>query len=110
MDVLRFGTERLWALELEAATPIVAWDTDEIAAARRYHALGPRTGLRALTRAAAEWTDAYRSCPAGAVTRHPEIGAMSRDVLAAANAHEVVHHARDIARLLAPEAPTRDRG
>lgn len=98
VDVLRLGADRLWALVLDPDVPIAPWDADELASARRYRVLGVHSGLHALEHAARHWADAYRSCPPTAVAHHPEIGPMTRDVLAGHNAHEVVHHAHDVAR------------
>lgn len=100
VDVLRLGADRLWALVLDPDVPIAPWDADELADARRYRALGVHSGLHALEHAARHWTDAYHACPAASTAHHPELGPMTRDVLAAANAHEVVHHAHDVARLV----------
>lgn len=102
VDVVRLGADRLWALVLDPDVAIAPWDADELAAARRYGALGLHGGLHALDHAARAWTDAHRACPSTARAHHPEIGTMTRDVFAGYNAHEVVHHAHDVEARLHP--------
>jgi hypothetical protein len=97
VDVLRFGAERLWMLTFDPTSPVVPWDADEVAAARSYDRLSVPVGLHALARARDTWLDAYASTPPDAAAPHPEIGRMTAAVMADRNAHEVVHHAVDIA-------------
>jgi DinB superfamily len=98
VDVLRFGAERLWMLRLDPTSNVVPWDADEIAAARGYPGLSVEVGRHALAQARDVWLDAFATTPADAAAPHPEIGRMTAAVMAERNAHEVVHHAMDIAR------------
>jgi DinB superfamily len=108
-DVLRFGAERLWMLTLDPTSTVVPWDADDIADARGYPRLSVTVGLHALARARDTWLDAYAATPPEAAAPHPEIGRMTAAVMADRNAHEVVHHATDIARILELGAPPQPR-
>jgi len=96
VDVIRLGTERLWALTHDAESGVPGWDEEALAAARRYEQLSWVVGLRALTVAVAEWTGAAREAPASAEVAHPAFGRLSSHDSIVRNAHEVHHHARDI--------------
>jgi hypothetical protein len=109
VDVLRFGAERLWMLTLDPTSTVVPWDADEVAGARGYDRLSVPVGVRALHAARDVWLDAYAATPPDATAHHPEIGPMTAAVMAHRNAHEVVHHAHDVAMGLGAPHPRADR-
>jgi len=96
VDVIRLGTERLWALTLDSASGVPGWDEEALAAARRYEQQSLIVGLRALAVAVDEWIGAAREAPPSAEVSHPVFGTMSTHDSVLRNAHEVRHHARDI--------------
>jgi hypothetical protein len=100
VDIIRFGTERLWTLALDEAAGIPGWDQDDMAALRRYEKLSPIVGLHALRAAVREWVKAARETPLSARIEHPSLGTLSTSDSIRRNAHEVQHHACDIERLL----------
>jgi len=101
VDVLRFGTERLWTLTLEPGAALPGWDQDVLAALRHYDELSRDVGLRALDAAVAVWTEAARAAPSAATVRHPVLGELTTADAVRRNAHEAVHHELDIRRGLA---------
>ena len=52
VDVLRFGTERLWTISADPAFGVPAWDENIVAEVRSYDELSPIVGLIALLSAA----------------------------------------------------------
>ena len=50
VDVLRFGTERLWTISADPAFGVPSWDENVVAEVRSYDALSPVVGLIALHR------------------------------------------------------------
>jgi len=98
VDVIRFGTERLWTLALDPEAGVPGWSQEEVAAARRYDGLSVAVGLRALEVAVGDWADAARGAPRGALVVHPELGAVSTEDSIRRNAHEIQHHELDILR------------
>jgi hypothetical protein len=100
VDVIRLGTERLWTLTLDAPSGIPGWDEEALAAARRYEQLAPIVGLRALDVAVGDWVRAARETPPSAEVMHPAFGAISTHDAIVRNAHEIQHHARDIAQAI----------
>lgn len=103
VDVLRFGTERLWTLTLDAGSGIPGWDQDALAAVRHYDKLSAAVGLRALQVAARDWVQAAREAPRTAQVEHPVFGTLTTGDSIRRNAHEVHHHQLDIQRALAAE-------
>ncbi|MCU1678774.1 MAG: hypothetical protein JWM93_3532 [Frankiales bacterium] len=99
-DVLRFGTERFWVLQLDPRRGISPWDADAMAAARSYDDLSPLVGLHALTAATREWLAAAAATPRYVTAAHPDFGAIDAMHVAARHAHEVVHHLMDVRRQL----------
>ena len=98
VDVVRFGTERLWVLTLAPGADHPGWDQDAMAALRRYDALSVPVGLRALRQAAVAWAQAAREAPAASTVRHPVFGELTTADAVRRNAHEAVHHELDIRR------------
>jgi hypothetical protein len=98
VDVVRFGTERLWSLSLDPAAGLPAWDADVMAAARSYDARSVRVGLHALEVATEDWLVAARVVPRYVTSLHPEFGPIDARSSVVRNAHEVVHHVLDVRR------------
>jgi hypothetical protein len=107
VDVLRFGTERLWTISADPSFGVPAWDQNVMATVRRYDALSPVVGLIALIAAAEDWRTAALEAPRDESTPHPEAGAVCAFDVVQRNAHEVCHHLWDIRRgldrLLTPD-------
>lgn len=103
VDVLRYGTERLWTLRFDSDAGIMPWDEKLVAAVRARSPLSVRVGLHALAVAAGGWITAATEAPAEVTTFHPDFGSMDRTAMVRRNAHEVVHHELDIRRNLANE-------
>ena len=55
VDVLRFGTERLWTISADPSFGVPSWDENVVAEVRSYDALSPVVGLIALIAAARAW-------------------------------------------------------
>ena len=68
-----------------------------MAAARGYPRLSVPLALHALALARDTWLDAFGTTPSDAAAPHPELWRMTAAIMADRNAHEVVHHAADIA-------------
>jgi len=98
VDVLRFGTERLWTMTLEPGASVPGWDQDAVAAVRRYDAQSAEVGLRALGPAASAWAEAARATPADAWVAHPVLGRLAAADAIRRNAHEAHHHELDVRR------------
>jgi hypothetical protein len=100
VDVLRFGTERLWTLTLAPGSKVPSWDENELAAFRRYGELSADVGFVALLEVAGAWRPVAESAPLAAVIEHPEYGTLSTADVIRRNSHDVLHHLRDIERQL----------
>jgi hypothetical protein len=100
VDVLRFGTERLWTLSADPAYGVPAWDENLIAEVRAYDSLSPVVGLIALVASAEGWSISALEAPHDVSTPHPEAGAICAFDIVQRNAHEVCHHLWDIERAL----------
>lgn len=96
VDVLRFGMERLWALELAPGSLVPSWDENELAAFRRYEDLSAEVGARALAESVAAWRPVAEAAPEQTKIEHPEYGTLSAADIIRRNSHDVVHHLRDI--------------
>lgn len=106
VDVLRFGTERLWTLAADPSFGVPAWDENLMAESRSYDELSPVVGLIALIAAARAWRTAALEAPELASTAHPEAGTICAFDVVQRNAHEVCHHLWDIQRTLATPLAT----
>jgi hypothetical protein len=100
VDVLRFGTERLWTISADPSFGVPIWDENVVAEVRSYDELSPMVGLIALISAAETWRTASLEAPHGVVTPHPEAGAIGAFDVVQRNAHEVCHHPWDVRRAL----------
>ena len=98
VDVLRFGTERSWTIDVDPCFGVPAWDENEVAEVRAYDALSPIVGLIALIEAAKAWQDAALGAPHDVATAHPEAGEIRAFDVVQRNAHEVCHHLWDVQR------------
>ncbi len=98
VDVLRFGTERLWTLGSDPSYGVPVWDENVMAGVRSYDNLSPIVGLIALIDVANTWKDAALDAPRDVTTPHPEAGTISAFDIVQRNAHEVSHHLWDIQR------------
>jgi hypothetical protein len=96
VDVLRFGTERLWTISVDASFGVPVWDENVVAGVRSYDSLSPVVGLIALIQAANAWKDAALEAPRDEHTPHPEAGTIDAFDVVQRNAHEVRHHLWDI--------------
>jgi hypothetical protein len=96
VDVLRYGTERLWTLTLDPEAGVPGWDQEEMARARRYEKLSPKVGIVALRAVASEWVRAATVAPREATVSHPSLGEITTSASILRNAHEVHHHEADI--------------
>ncbi len=98
VDVLRFGTERLWTISADPTFGVPCWDENVMADARSYDELSPVVGLIALIAAAHDWRDAAFEAPHEVPTPHPEAGSITAFDIVQGNAHEVRHHLWDVQR------------
>lgn len=100
VDVLRFGTERLWTISADPSFGVPSWDENVVADVRAYDELSPVVGLIALISAAHAWRDAAIEAPHDVPTLHPEAGAICAYDIVQRNAHEVSHHLWDVQRAI----------
>ena len=104
VDVLRFGTERLWTIGADPSFGVPSWDENVVAEVRSYDDLSPVVGLIALIDTARAWREAAMEAPQDVATRHPEAGEIRAFDVVQRNAHEVRHHLWDIQRGLPDRA------
>jgi hypothetical protein len=102
VDVLRFGTERIWTISADPDFGVPEWDENVVALVRSYDALSPVVGLIALIAAADAWRTAALEAPHDVATAHPEAGSLRAFDVVQRNAHEVCHHLWDVQRALPP--------
>jgi hypothetical protein len=102
VDVLRFGTERLWTLSVDPSFGVPTWDENVMAEHRFYDQLSPFVGLLAMISAVETWRIAALEAPRDASTPHPEAGTITAFDLVQRNTHEVWHHLWDVQRGLPP--------
>jgi hypothetical protein len=106
VDVLRFGTERLWTIGADPSYGVPAWEENAVADIRGYDQLSPVVGLIALIEAAQAWRQAALEAPQDTATAHPEAGEICAFDVVQRNAHEVRHHLWDVRRRLdGPKRP-----
>jgi hypothetical protein len=63
VDVIRFGTERLWTVSVDPFFGVPDWDENLVAEVRAYDSLSPIVGLVALIAAAEAWRTAALEAP-----------------------------------------------
>jgi hypothetical protein len=100
VDVLRFGTERLWTIGADPSFGVPTWDENVVAEVRSYDQLSPIVGLIALVAAADAWRTAAFEAPHDVSTPHPEAGSICAFDIVQRNAHEVCHHLWDVRRAI----------
>ncbi|MGO8860836.1 MAG: hypothetical protein ACLQRH_08710 [Acidimicrobiales bacterium] len=100
VDVLRFGTERLWTISADPSFGVPTWDENVLADVRSYDQLSPFVGLIALVAAADAWRTAAFEAPSDVTTPHPEAGEICAFDVVQRNAHEVCHHLWDVRRAM----------
>ena len=98
VDVLRFGTERIWTISVDPDFGVPEWDENVVALVRSYDALSPVVGLIALIAAADAWRTALLEAPHDVSTAHPEAGSLCVFDVVQRNADEVRHHPLDVER------------
>jgi hypothetical protein len=98
VDVLRFGTERLWTISADPSFGVPTWDENVVAQVRSYDQLSPIVGLIALIAAAEAWRTAAFEAPRDVSTPHAEAGAICAFDVVQRNTHEVWHHLWDVRR------------
>lgn len=97
---------RVWGERLAAAAgpgepvPLVAYDSDALAVARRYDLLPLGGVLWSLREAVASWERAWRDADRSRPFLHPDRGCIVPEDIARTNAHDVVHHLLDVRRCL----------
>jgi hypothetical protein len=98
-DNLRIWAERLAGASLGTARDVTTYDADLLAEARRYDDVPLAGALWSLGRAAGDWRDAVTAATTAGVTlNHPDRGPQTVADVVRTNAHDVVHHAWDVAR------------
>ena len=98
-DNLRIWAERLAGAAFGGSAVIATYDSEGLAAARRYAQVAVTGALWSLAQAATEWTAAVELADAhGVILVHPERGALSVFDVASGNAHDAHHHGWDIER------------
>ncbi len=100
VDVLRYGTERLWTLSLDPDAGVMPWHPRDVVTVRRASPMSVRVGLWALTVAAGDWGRAARDAPADLSAWHDDHGWMDRVLMVRRDAHEVAHRELEIRRML----------
>jgi DinB superfamily len=100
-DNLRIWAERLMGV-VEGGPPLVGhYDENELAHARHYREIPLAAAVWSLTRSVDDWlTSVEASADSGVVLVHPERGELTRSDVVLANAHDALHHQRDIERTL----------
>jgi hypothetical protein len=100
-DSIRIWAERIAIVLLANQVSVPPYDQDLLATARHYDQIDVSAALWSLERAVGDWTAAVemtRGRPF--VMRHNEAGTMSFTDVVAIRAHDVVHHAWDIERII----------
>jgi hypothetical protein len=97
-DNTRIWAERLAGPAVGAVNPIGPYDEVALAEARSYPAIELPTALWSLERAVGDWTAARALGAPG--FRHPAQGQLSAPDAERIVAHELVHHAYDLQRIV----------
>lgn len=103
-DNLRIWAERLMGVASGASPEVGGYDQAALAAARHYEQIPLGAARWSLERSVDDWLDAVGRWPReGTALIHPERGALTLVDVAAANAHDALHHEWDIRRILGRE-------
>ena len=100
-DNTRIWAERVAAVALGASSPVASYDEDALGRARGYQHLALQGCLWSLGRAVDDWQSAEALAGAhDVVLDHPEQGSLGLREVRGIVAHEVHHHAADVARIV----------
>lgn len=100
-DGMRIWAERVAAVALGAADPIVTYDESVLGEVRGYQGLALQGGLWSLERASGDWQAAEAlSEGTDLVLDHPEQGPIGLSEVRRIVAHDVEHHAFDLSIIL----------
>jgi hypothetical protein len=98
-DNLRIWAERLIGVARGATPEIAAYDSDQLAEARRYQQVPLPGALWSLERSVQSWLFAVGvAAEGGVVVVHPDRGPQSVTDVVRSNAHDAYHHGWDIER------------
>jgi hypothetical protein len=100
-DVLRIWSDRIAAVALGAADPVVPYDEDMLGDVRGYVSLPLAGAMWSLGRAVGDWQAVELLAASTTVTlTHPEQGPLSLDDARRIMAHEIEHHVADLILIL----------
>ena len=100
-DNLRIWAERLAGARLSRAVEVGAYDQDLLAQARGYNEVALSGALWSLVDAADAWIDSVTlAIPRKLNLLHSSRGLLTIEDIARSNAHDAMHHAWDIGRIL----------
>jgi hypothetical protein len=100
-DSIRIWAERIASVALGNTAPVALYDQDLLATARHYDDIDIATARWNLDRALGDWHAALTLVGDGPFTMtHSEVGEMGMTDIMLIRAHDVVHHAGDIARIV----------
>lgn len=97
-DWLRIWAERLVTVADNPSTPLPSIDQDELARVRRYDEMAQAAAMHVLSSGAEDLLGTYERVGALEFT-HPDFGVADSEAVLSWLAHEVDHHAWDVARL-----------
>jgi hypothetical protein len=99
VDVIQFGTERLWTLTFDPESGVLGWDQDAMARIRNYEQLarGRDTGTAGC---GPRLDSGSNRCAPFGPSPYPILGNLTTGGAIKRNAHEVHHHELDIRRAL----------
>ena len=100
-DNIRIWAERVASVALGNEGPVALYDQDLLAAARHYDDVDVPAALWSLDRAVADWRAAIELTGSVPFTMmHEELGDLALPDVIRIRAHDVVHHAWDIERIV----------
>jgi hypothetical protein len=100
-DSIRIWAERIAGAVLTQAHQVASFDHDLLAEARRYDDIDLRTALWSLRRSVDDWRAALQLAQHTHFEMvHDEVGRLSLTDVIRIRAHDVVHHAWDVTRIL----------
>jgi hypothetical protein len=97
---------RIWAERLEAhvngdTAPVVPYDENLLAAARKYELISWPVTWAALDASVSAWVRTAQHARRAAVTlRHPDRGLLTTDDVISTNCHDACHHLWDVRRII----------
>jgi hypothetical protein len=110
-DNLRTWAERVVGASAAGGTPVVPYDADLLATARRYDSISLASARWSLAESVDAWLVVVESTDLATTLLHPDRGLLGVSDIVLGNAHDVSHHEWDIARALAvdPDRTTTTR-